>query len=499
MTEESSDDKILTKKYEFKTTPNPHQLAILKKSWSDKYYGLFWQMRTRKTKVMIDNAGILFERDKINMCIAIPKKGSYHNWEKQVSLHLPDRIATKVFRWINGKWNLMHENKVKDSKILYFYIINVEAFSTGSLLATFKSILKNNKVFLVVDESTSIKNKSARTVNVKDLGYYATYKRILTGTPIPRSPLDIFEQCEFLKKGALGFSSYYAFKAKYVITKRIYISQRDKRTGTKKRRGIDVVSGYHNLDDLYKRLAPFSSRLLRKDCGDTSEKDYQTRLVELTPEQRKAYIEIAEQGLHICEEGTASVLHQLTLRMRLHEICCGQLTLDDRKTIYFPTNKKKELDDIIEECGGKMIIWAHYTANIRDLEDHLKNKYGKDSVVSFYGATSAEARVEAERSFQAGDSPVRFFLSNQSTGGYGLTLTAAELIVYYSNTHNLEHRDQSEERADGLDKNNNIPVIDLVCRDTEDQRIADNLRNKNITSGLLFKESPKKWFKIPKK
>jgi len=484
-------------KYEFKTKPNKHQLYELKKMWQKENWAHFWQMRTRKTKVVIDNAGILFGLDKINIVVAIPKKGSYHNWEKEVEKHLPDTISVIVKRWINGKWIEKYVNHNGGKKYLRFFIINVEAFSRKTHVKFFNDLCINNKVLMAIDESTSIKGKSNRTKNIQNISQHAKYRRILTGTPIPNAPLDLYEQCKFLDNKLLGFSSFYSFKARYAITQDIYI--RDHRDKTKKRK-IKINVGYRRLDDLYHRLSKFSSRLLRKDCTDLSqEKQYEMRYVELTKEQLEAYSKVAEQGLYECEQGMTSVLHQLTLRMRLHEICCGQLTLDDGNILKFPTNKIKELDDIIEECGGKIIIWAHYVANIKELEKHLRNKYGKQSVVTYYGATSTEDRVKAEESFQAGDSPVRFFLGNQSTGGYGLTLTSAELIVYFANTNNAEHRDQSEERADDMDSPNTIPIIDLVCRGTQDEEIARNLQNKNRTSGLLFNEDPKKWFSIPKK
>jgi SNF2 family DNA or RNA helicase len=101
----------------------------------------------------------------------------------------------------------------------------------------------------------------------------------------------------------------------------------------------------------------------------------------------------------------------------------------------------------LEEVDGKVIIWAVYRHDIKEITRVLSEKYGKDSVASFFGDTADSDRQDIVTRFQDRESPLRFFVGNPRTGGYGLTLTASNTVVYYSNSYDLEIRLQSEEQS----------------------------------------------------
>jgi SNF2 family DNA or RNA helicase len=109
----------------------------------------------------------------------------------------------------------------------------------------------------------------------------------------------------------------------------------------------------------------------------------------------------------------------------------------------------------LEEAEGKFIIWANYVQNIETIIKKLGEVYGKESVVSIYGAVSTERRQEAVKRFQEDDT-CRFLVGNPSTGGYGLTLTRASYVIYFSNSYNLEVRQQSEDRAHRIGQTRNV-------------------------------------------
>ena len=102
----------------------------------------------------------------------------------------------------------------------------------------------------------------------------------------------------------------------------------------------------------------------------------------------------------------------------------------------------------------------------------LEETYGKESVVSIYGAISVDARKEAVERFQT-DDRCKFLVGNPSVGGYGLTLTASRNVIYFSNSYNLEHRDQSEDRAHRIGQTAKVTYIDLLVPDTIDQLVLD--------------------------
>jgi len=189
--------------------------------------------------------------------------------------------------------------------------------------------------------------------------------------------------------------------------------------------------------------------------------------------------------------------HVLTQLMRLHQITCGHLTTETGEVVDIKSNRIKELLKILEETNGKAIIWAHYVHDIqkivkaistaKDEEDNLL--YGPESVVSYYGQTPSEQRQKNIEAFQDPRSPVRFFVGNPQTGGYGITLTAANTVIYYSNGYDLEKRLQSEDRAHRIGQKKSVTYIDLIAEKTVDEKIVKALRKKiNIASEVLGEE-----------
>ena len=149
--------------------------------------------------------------------------------------------------------------------------------------------------------------------------------------------------------------------------------------------------------------------------------------------------------------------------------------------------------DILEEASGKGIIWANYRQDIRTIYDTIKTKYGSETVATYYGDTPDSERQDIVLKFQDPKSSLRFFVGNQQTAGYGLTLTAANTVVYYSNNYDLEKRIQSEDRAHRIGQKNNVTYIDLIAEKTVDERIVKALRNKINIASTVLGEDFKQW------
>ena len=120
-------------------------------------------------------------------------------------------------------------------------------------------------------------------------------------------------------------------------------------------------------------------------------------------------------------------------------------------------------------------------------------EYGDDSVVQYYGATSSEDRAEAIKKFQDPDSKVRFFIGNPQTAGYGITLTAAGTVVYFSNGYDLEKRLQSEDRAHRIGQKKSVTYVDFIAPKTVDEKIVKALRNKIDIASQVMGEELKDW------
>lgn len=247
--------------------------------------------------------------------------------------------------------------EVREPGFLHILVMNTEAFSTDKGASAAKKYLQLNcNAITILDESTSIKNKSAqRTKNLIKVAKESKYRRILTGSPITKSPMDLFSQCAFLDTDALGFNSYYGFQNRYAIIQRRSMGAHS----------FNEITGYRRLDELGEKLDRFSLRILKKECLDLPDKIYLRREVPLTTEQMRLYKQMSDLALAQLGQGklatTASVLTQI---MRLQQICCGFLQPDDGPIQEVNNNRIDELMSVAEEIGGKAIIWATWTYDI---------------------------------------------------------------------------------------------------------------------------------------
>jgi len=481
----------------FKTKPFVHQLQALGCSWDKTNFAYFMEMGTGKSKVLIDNIAMLYDAGKINAAVVIAPKGVYRNWERlEIPAHLPDHIKTRVTTWVAPSSRTKQDKKDIDKLSETFdgldiFLMNVEALSSKPAAQFLERYLLSTNSLVAVDESTTIKTQSAgRTKNIVKVGKLAKYRRILTGSPVTKNPMDLYSQCAFLDEDLLGFSSYWAYKSRYAIEVKRHSSTHS----------FNHVVGFRNLDELSRKLAFFSFRVLKEDCLDLPSKVYSPRHVELTKEQEKAYNDLETFAITQLNNNTLSVTNTMTMLLRLHQITCGYLPTDNgQPPVPLKNNRMDELLNVLEETEGKVIIWANYRYSIFEIEKNLKKKFGEDSVVTYFGDTKDQDRQEIVKSFQDPQSPVRFFVANQQTGGYGLTLTAAHTVVYYSNNYDLEKRIQSEDRAHRIGQKNNVTYIDIICEGTVDDNIVASLRNKIDLASQSLGETLKEWLIESKK
>ena len=174
---------------------------------------------------------------------------------------------------------------------------------------------------------------------------------------------------------------------------------------------------------------------------------------------------------------------------------------DNDEVIELKNNRIKDLLNLIEEVDGKVIIWANYVHDIKSIIkaiSHMKDeegnlKYGTEAIVTYYGAINADQRQENIKKFQDPNSKVRFFIGNPQTGGYGITLTEAKAVIYYSNSYDLEKRLQSEDRAHRIGQKNKVTYIDMMADDTVDEKIVESLRNKVNIATEIMGEDLREW------
>lgn len=475
-------------KYPFKNKPFVHQGAYLQRFWEQEGVAVFAEMGTGKSFMLINNAAMLYDKGRINALLVVAPKGVYRNWYRsEIPKHMPDHISYKMACWNptpkKAEKVEMEEmmNAVDDLRIL---IMNTEAFSTEKGTSFAKTFLRVTKAFMAIDESTTIKNHSAkRTKNIVKLGKDAKYRRIATGSPVTKSPLDLYSQCDFLSEDYLGMTNYYTFQARYAV-----LVERKMPSHTFKQ-----VVGYRRLDELKEKLDKFAFRVTKDECLDLPDKIYLRRDVELTAEQLKAYDQMKLMALSIVEQGMMSTTNALTQLMRLHQIVCGYMKLDDGQEIALPNNRVDELMSVLAESDGKVIIWANYRKNIEDIKLAIQKEYGMTSVATYYGDTKNDERQDIVDKFSDPTSELRFFVGNPTTGGYGLTLVSSHTVVYYSNSFDLEKRLQSEDRAHRIGQTEKVTYIDLISTKTVDEHIVKALRSKIDIATQVLGEELKEW------
>lgn len=475
-------------RYPFKTQPYDHQIVALEKGWKKKEYGYFMEMGTGKSKVIVDTAAMLYDSGKIGGLLIVAPKGVYRNWSsKELPDHIPAHIDLRVAVWSSSltkskKAEINHLFEPNDE--LNVLVINIDALITKNGALVIDKFLNCRPCMMVVDESTIIKTPSAqRTKAAIKFSKMAAYRRVLTGSPVTKSPLDVYSQCEFLNPNLLGHSSYYGFRLRYAVTEPLDVGGRT----------IEQVVGYKNTEELKGILQEFTYRVTKDECLDLPEKIFMKREFEMQKEQKKAYEDMRRMAIAFIEGQEATTTVVITQLLRLHQISCGFLPMDDGTLTTFKHNRLTELKNLLDEIEGKAIIWANYRHDIFLIKELLEESYGKNSYVTYFGDTDDDDRVEAVELFQDPASPVRFFLGNTQTGGYGITLTEANTVIYYSNNYDLEKRLQSEDRAHRIGQHHPVTYVDLVCKDTVDDKIIKALRSKISLAQAVTGDKWKSW------
>lgn len=478
--------------YEYKTVPFDHQRQGFLLSRDLPWFALLWEMGTGKTKTLIDTFAYLYAKGDIDCVIIIAPNGVHRNWiEIEIPVHLPNWCAHEK-DYYSSKHGKKRMGKVWDILLqkekLPIIAINIESFASSKAKSFLQTIIDSKKCIVILDESSTIKSYGAkRTKFVISACKDVAYKRIANGSPITKGIEDLYSQFKFLDDSIIGYDTVSTFKAQYCqeMTCRVDPSDPNSRTYNK-------IVDYKNVDHLVSRIDPWSMRVLKKDCLDLPEKIYKLWPVELTDEQKKAYVELKDEymtqieGTHIEEELA------LVRLLRLQQIACGWYPGEDGTMLPIP-GKNPRMEALQEICrevienGEKAIIWARFKQDIYAIEEFLG-----DAAVSYHGDVNSDDRMLARKRFQEDDS-IKFMiamLSSNSGAVRGHTWTAASVCIYYSNIYDLDPRQQSEDRMHRIGMGDKALYIDLMAMGTIDRKIINALKAKKSISDLVTKDGP---------
>jgi SNF2 family DNA or RNA helicase len=480
--------------FPFKTQPYQHQRDAVEKSWSRKGYAFLADMGTGKSKMLIDSIGMLYLNRAITFVLIIAPKGVFRNWpEKELPEHMSDAVPHRVIRWSAAATKAAADEMRSVQQAfdgLTIFVMNVEAFSSlkGQQAGQWLAKKFGAKGLIAIDESTTIKNhKAKRTKALMKIAAGFSYRRILTGSPVSNSPMDVYSQFEFVGPGSLGFDSYYAFQSRYAVLNK-------KKMGAK---AFTQIVGYKNIDELTSRLDQMSFRVRKEDCLDLPDRTFTLRHVPLSKEQRTAYLDISRVALTLHETGQmTSAPAVITQILRLQQVVCGHIMTDDGELLTYPCPRLDAAIDIANEVSGKVIYFARFRYDIEQLVERLNKEFGPGSAAGYYGETSSDQRSQIMRDFQNPKHPLRFFVGNQATAGYGLTLTEAKTTVFYSNSFSLEQRVQAQDRNYRIGQTTKVLYIDLISEGTVDEKIVKALGQKIDLSAKVLGEEAIEWLKL---
>lgn len=468
--------------FPFKTVPFKHQLQAFHFSKEIQNFGLFMEQGTGKTKVLIDTAAFLFsqggEKGTIDCLLVVAPNGVHSQWvTEQCPIHMPDFIPWK------GAYYESSPNKIGRERIaevldytggLKVITVHIEALSSPKGESFLRSVLLRNRCLFVVDESSRIKNPSAkRTKSITALAPLAPYRRIATGTPITQGVEDIYAQFQFLDNVILGHNSFYSFQHRYCVTQSMNFGARK----------VSKIVGYQNVDELTERIEGHTFRVRKEDCLDLPDKLFVDYTVDLTPNQWDQYQQLRKElYLELANKVITAPL-AVTKILRLQQILSGFVPDPETgEAIRLETNRVVAAINLIEESSSKVIVWTRFREDIRQLQEALDK--AKIGYVTYTGETPQHDRVDVIERFKSDDS-VKVFLSNPKTAGTGLNLTVASTVIWYTADFSLESYLQANDRVHRIGQTNKVTYYQLQSPHTVDQKIYRALAAKKNLADMI--------------
>lgn len=486
--------------YQSRTVARAHQdEALARLRAHPQVYALLMGTGTGKTKVILDEWGERVASGDLSNLLVIAPAGAYANWwldrgpdePSEATKHLDPALRERMLiqHWASGggvKWKRELEAFLLEKARPRMFVMNVEALSIVDIArSACNHFIESGRTLVCLDESTRCKNPTAkRTKQVLKLGAKATARRIATGLVTPQSPLDLYAQFEFLDSSILGCRSFAQFRSIYAVTRREWFAGA--------RWPTEIVVGFRNLDQLWAKIEPWCYSVKKEQCLDLPPKVYTTRDVSLTDKQRSMYEDLKVHAATVLEnEAYVTVTSVITQILRLHQCLCGHLVDEQGNVHDVPEARTGMLLDVLAQHDGKAIIWCSYDHTIRKLHAKLQAEYYPGVVAAFWGGNRS-TRLEDESRFKS-DPACRFLLATPGAGGLGNTWTQADLVVYYSNSYDLELRAQSEDRAHRFGQTKSVTYVDLVARGTVDEKILQVLRKKINLNATITGDSWREW------
>lgn len=493
----------MTAHQRFKTQPLEHQLRCLNEYGRRTFWANGSEQGTGKTWIAINEMADLWSTEDLNGVLVFAPSGVHYEWIiRQIPLHMPEWV-----RYHAAAYSAAGKKKDRDalaallsdsdSTKLRILAMNVESLQHASGIAVAERFaLSCTKLMVLADESSTFKAPSAgRTKRLMKLRRYAKYRRIMDGTLVSQGPFDLFSQYSFLEEDLLGTTSYWSFKneygemmhSKHPMIKNLMEKRAMKRVPQILERDVGGRPMYRNLDRLSALIAPHTFRVLKDDCLDLPDKVYKVVWFDLTAEQQRIY-DKAKYEFRLALNGEETPFNKLAAQMKLSQITAGYYLHPDAEEPVRIEGDNPKLALLVERvaalalAGEKTIVWARFRVQIADIVAALQAQGIR--VVQYHGGVNKTERLSAIEAFERGGAEV--LVGQQQAGGRGLTLVAAQNVIYFSNNYSRSDREQSEDRAHRIGQTKTVIYTDLVARDTVDLECIEALRDKALVAKQIM-------------
>jgi len=463
--------------YKFKNKPMDHQNVALEKMWGEKTFALFMEMGTGKTFTIVNWSAAMFMNRDIEAMLVVCPTSVKPVWIGEMDAHCPIEHSVYV---LESGGSSKCEKWMQSAPGLKVMVVGVEALSAGRAYSSAIDFVLGHKTLMVIDESSRIKTHSAtRTKRCIKLGEACQARAILTGTPITQGMQDLYAQFAFLDKDIIGQKSYYGFQNRYCTM-----------GGFEGRK----ITGYKNINEVMDLVAPHTYIVKKDDVLDLPPKVYESIVVKPSKEQARILKDVGDKfvmgsSLNGLDLEVETILERM---IRYQQIVGGMFPYDEDggthgiTPIPGPNPKLDAMCDMIKDLdvNAKVIIWARFVPEQKMIAEYLDSIFG--TCVAWYSAgSSTNERKQMIEDFQDPYSGCRFFLSNPTMGGIGLTLTAASYVIYYSNSFSLEDRLQSEDRAHRKGQTKSVTYIDIMMDHQIDRDIITAIKNKKSVADYV--------------
>ena len=440
-----------------------HQVEALDFLKGKQTAGLFYTMGLGKTVIMLEHLHSLYKEGHNPFpCLIVAPLSGVGVWENEVKKFGYEFFTSKLV----GDYKKRLENL---NDIVDLYIINYEGMRILE-----QHLLRRNFKTIILDESHRVCNRGTQQTKVAlALSQNIPNRYILTGTPITKSPEDIWTQFQIIAPGYLG--NFYAFQARHIDFKKITI--RVKGGG---HREIRKPVRFKYLKELNQQLEQYSIRRTKEECLDLPDKIYKRIPCPLTDVQLKHYHGLKNSLATMIDGEQLRLNAVIAVMQKLQQVCQGFIYTDE-KTATFDSGKQKIFFDLIEDLRNEHIVvftWFQYDVQL--LVNKLKEK--GFNVVEYDG--NYEERKAIVDKFQNSKEPM-VFVSNVERAKESITLTKANHVVYYGQSWNYATRVQSEDRTHRIGQHKPVVYYDLVVPNTIDELIYDSIKYKGDIAGKI--------------